>query len=39
VEQLTEAETLPPLDLTEVVKKFLEVVETWRAEEEEEPVP
>jgi tetratricopeptide (TPR) repeat protein len=38
VEQLTEADTLPPLDLTEVVKKFLEQVEVWRAEEEEEPV-
>lgn len=33
VEQLTEADTLPPLDLTDVVKKFLELVETWRAEE------
>ena len=38
VEQLTEAETVAPLDLTEVVKKFLELVEAWRAEEEEQPV-
>lgn len=38
VEQLTEADTLPPLDLTVVVQRFLEQVETWRSEMEDEPL-
>jgi Flp pilus assembly protein TadD len=38
VERLTEASTLPPLDLTGVVQRFLEQVEVWRSELEEDPV-
>ena len=38
VEQLTEASTLPPLDLAVVMQRFLEQVEVWRSEIEEDPV-
>ena len=38
VEQLTEATTLPPLDLTTIVQRFLEQIEAWRSEMEEDPV-
>ncbi|HEX9704795.1 MAG TPA: tetratricopeptide repeat protein [Gemmatimonadales bacterium] len=38
VEQLPEASTLPPLDLTAVVQRFVEQVDVWRSEQEEDPV-
>lgn len=38
VEQLTESPALEPLDLAEVVRRFLEQVESWREAEEEKPI-